>query len=140
MKTHVILFQRRFASAIVSGEKQNTIRLPRKRPIRAGDVVSLRTWTGLPYRSKQRTLGTARVEGVEPIRIDAYGILVAGEKVNAETLAKGDGFSSFGEMLDWFEETHALPFTGELIVWGSEFALELGKIPSELAGRVVGNG
>lgn len=81
---HVVLFQRRFAPLVESGAKLQTIRLPRKRTIHAGDTLSLRTWTGAPYRSKQRPLRTATCTAVRPIVIDSYW--------NDDETARADGF------------------------------------------------
>ena len=36
---------------------------------------------------------------------------------NLEDWARMDGFASWPEMRDWFDQTHGLPFTGTLIRW-----------------------
>ena len=33
------------------------------------------------------------------------------------TIARADGFDKWGELADWFEKTHGLPFQGLLIRW-----------------------
>ena len=113
----VIMFQSRFARKVESGEKPHTIRLPRKNPIKAGDELSLREWLGKPYRSKQQVLMETVCTSVRPIEISQRDIWLNDDPFNALTLAKNDGFSSIGEMIDWFETTHGLPFQGVLIEW-----------------------
>jgi hypothetical protein len=54
----VYMFQDRFSELVRDGSKRQTIRkgLPRCKP---GDTMSLRRWTGKPYRSKQEELRVA---------------------------------------------------------------------------------
>jgi hypothetical protein len=119
----VLMFQPRFARLVESGQKTQTIRA--KARCNPGDTLSLREWTGKPYRSKQRVIREARCRGVEPITI-GYAGMVPGYKFDGEwcvnhvlrdDLAKRDGFQHFHEMLDWMKATHGLPFEGELITW-----------------------
>lgn len=106
----VLMFKDRFASLVESGEKTRTIRKHAR--CKPGDTLSLRQWTGRPYRSKQRVLRTAICRNVVPV------LIVPGTSGAAfEDLAKADGFSSFAEMKRWFAEVHGLPFEGEMIVW-----------------------
>lgn len=117
----VILFKERFRDLILSGVKTSTIR--KKARCRAGDTLSLRCWTGRPYRSKQKTFATRICAQVMPVVIGEGGILLNGVPVNKamrEALAVKDGFDSFRDMEIFFKETHGLPFTGELIRWGEE--------------------
>ena len=103
------MFQPRFHDAVRSGEKTQTIRPPRKRPIKPGDYLSLRRWIDRPYRSKQKILRMAHCESCEPITIDAG--------FNDNEMALADGFADAAEMREWFANTHGLPFSGELIRW-----------------------
>lgn len=112
----VIMFQSRFASKIIDGSKVHTIRGERKRGIKSGDILSLREWTGKPYRSKQRILNQVICVGVSIITIPSPMSCTINLKF-WEPLARNDGFDSFSEMLKWFHETHGLPFTGTLIEW-----------------------
>jgi hypothetical protein len=121
-----ILFQPRFVPAVESGEKRQTIRLPRKKnPIYPGDNLILGTWTGKPYRSKVRRLREGEMcLSVELIEIGEYkkdyGIVVAGKRLRIGgkmKLAKADGFRSIWDMIDWFRENHGLPFRGVVIRW-----------------------
>jgi len=103
------MFQPRFHDAVASGNKQQTIRPPRKRAIRVGEPLSLRAWTGKPYRSKQRELRRAQCIEVRPLVID--------REFSDERMASADGFADADDMKNWFAATHGLPFTGILIRW-----------------------
>jgi len=119
---HVLMFDQRFAGAVKSGQKTTTIRPKRKRPIRPGDELSLRSWSGKPYRSKQVELRRVRCKRVTQILIEDYPYRVAvnGEDLDGwerEALAKGDGFAGKAEMRDYFTGVYGLPFEGEMIEW-----------------------
>lgn len=104
-----LLFRPQFHEAVRSGEKRQTIRPPRKRPIMPGDRLSLRAWAGAPYRSKQRELRQAICERVERIEI--------GEDFADNAEAARDGFPNAAAMRDWFRVHHSLPFVGDRISW-----------------------
>lgn len=112
-------FNSRFASLVESGRKTQTIRAPRKRPIVVGDRLYL--YTGM--RTKEcRKLGEALVERVDPVRIEAIGIvLVDGILLDLDAraqLARDDGFTSYTAFLDWFIGADRVdPFEGSLIRW-----------------------
>lgn len=123
-RTHVIMFQSRFADAVESGQKAQTIRPFRKIPIAVGDFLDLRAWTGKPYRSKQRNLRMVVCSAVRAIEIDAIIGLCWFQspeyllsKAEAERLAHKDGFRNCEEMIEWFDAMHGLPFMGNLITW-----------------------
>lgn len=117
-------FQQRFADAVASGQKRQTIRAPRKRPILPGDRLHL--FTGM-RRPGCRKLGVGVVLRVRPITIglgfacDEIRVGSGGEPflsvVDRAVLARDDGFSCCSELVDWFRDTHGLPFTGSLIEW-----------------------
>lgn len=122
----VIMFQDRFADKVRDGSKIHTIRLPRKRPIKRGDKLSLRRWIGKAYRSKQEVLKECVCESALPLSLlqeDGKCYVVFGkDSWNLSTqeinqLAIDDGFSGPAEMLQWFQDTHGLPFHGTLIQW-----------------------
>lgn len=125
MSGHVLLFAPRFAPLVESGAKRQTIRGPRKRPVRPGDVLSLRAWEGVPYRSPQRLLRTAACESVAPVLIGGrfnFGleIEVAGVRLGLQAryrFAKADGFLDVHDMRLWYEDNRAIPFEGVLIRW-----------------------
>jgi len=121
---HVIMFQSRFAFAVMRGSKPHTIRPKRVRKIRVSDVLDLRAWLGKPYRSKQRKLREAYCTRVMPVSIrfsrGSFFVRVAKRLLAPSevlALAQRDGFGDGIEMLLWFEQTHGLPFAGQLIEW-----------------------
>jgi len=121
----VIMFQGRFAPLVVAGTKTQTIRQPRKRPVKVGDRLSLRQWSGAAYRSPQVVLRETVCIGVGRIIIRDSGIT----RVNIfgswehvrynfiDTFAIADGFSDWEDMANWFRKAHGLPFEGVLIRW-----------------------
>lgn len=129
----VRLFKPRFARLVESGEKTQTIRPLPKRIPRRGDTLSLREWTGKPYRSKQRVLLETRLEEIKVCIIDNHGIMMqprsgclpdkhgaphlslGGEQ--ADRFARTDGFTDWNEMRDWFRAEHGLPFVGVVLYW-----------------------
>lgn len=118
----VIMFQERFAPLVASGEKCRTIRPVRRNAVRPGDVVSLRAWTGKPYRSKQRVLREVIVVTVQQVCVQAVGVTLGTAVASVfmpvpHAFATADGFADWPEMLAWFETTHGLPFHGNLIRW-----------------------
>ena len=118
-------FQARFAPLVESGEKTQTIRKHRKdgRDPKVGDRLVL--YTGM--RTKQcRKLGEGRVMSVRYFELDDEGgVHIDHEWIGwhrdpsrtERRLARADGFENFEAMLDWFEQTHGLPFEGLLIRW-----------------------
>lgn len=105
----VLMFEPKFHRAVEAGKKCQTIRSPRKRPIRPGDQLSLRAWTGAPYRSPQRELRKAICQDVQQI--------IVGEDFSDDEEARRDGFSAAIEMREWFARVHGLPFVGDRITW-----------------------
>lgn len=117
----VILFQPKFADQVEALIKRQTIR--QRARCKAGDELSLRKWSGLPYRSKQQHLvESVTCKSVWPVVLEIVAgtlqIRVAGAIVpDSDAFAKADGFTSAAAMREWFESTHGLPFGGELITW-----------------------
>jgi len=81
-------------------------------------VLSIRKWTGTPYRSKQqelRQLTASDGVGVQKAvlsRIEweengkpkfAYKATVNGKDWDLEDVARSDGFSGFVDFIDWFD-------------------------------------
>jgi hypothetical protein len=119
-KSFVRMFKPRFAALVESGAKTQTVRPTPARMPRAGDKLSLRMWTGKPYRSKQRELRSATVLYVAKIKLDCFDMWFDGVRASEakqEAFARADGFSTADEMLDWFENEHGLPFEGVVILW-----------------------
>lgn len=137
-RRHVVMFQPRFAALVESGAKLQTIRPWRVRMIDVGDVLDLRTWTGLPYRSKQRKLREAMVCEKKPVLINVdegrsyrmtnvclgYDTTGIGSAA-VEALARADGFSDAEEFYAFFTDAYTtrtqfglkLNFHGQLIRW-----------------------
>ncbi len=122
------MFKPQFAALVSAGHKLTTIRPVRKRPIKVGDILSLRKWSGMPYRSKQVWLRTSHCLRVQQIEFAGgaffpwdFTVTVDGHELNVIqkiTLAAADGFAGPNSMARWFKETHGLPFKGTLILWG----------------------
>ena len=114
-----IMFLNRFDQPILAGTKRQTIRPPRKRPIKVGDALSLRVWTGTAYRSPQRTLIDTTCSAVFDIEIQATGYrLGTGQmQTDLDDFAMGDGFADWEEFIGHFEGFYGLPFQGTLIQW-----------------------
>lgn len=114
----VILFQKRFAPLVASGQKTQTIR--KTAWCRPGDMLSLREWTGKPYRSKQRVLSEVVCKEIHRIDITGQAMFLDGFGLCLERkdkLATADGFVSWTDMREWFDTNHGLPFEGYLITW-----------------------
>lgn len=107
-------FKKQFEEAIVSGRKRQTVRAPRKRPIRAGQGLQL--YVGLRTRGA-RKIADAVCTSTHPISILPGGRMrVAGAwitKEMKEQFARSDGFDSLDEFLAFFD----LPFEGRVILW-----------------------
>lgn len=121
----VILFQDRFVELIRNGAKPHTIRKSAR--CKPGDRLSLRRWTGKPYRSKQEIILEAVCVSIRPISmghgIDAKGISIDSEECHAgrrQILAKQDGFKNDREMLMWFAGMQGLPFQEVLTEWRAD--------------------
>lgn len=127
---HVRMFKPQFAPLVLSGEKCQTIRPTPKRMPKSGERISLRQWTGKPYRSKQRVLRESIVAEVLPVKINAAAIMVNGCVLLGDeewAFAKADGFNTPQDLLDWFNFTHGLPFEGVVIKWHNDQAQRLAE-------------
>lgn len=111
-------FQAKFAEAVKSGTKRQTIRSYRKYPFKTGDRLFL--YTGMRTSSCVK-LGETVAQSVTEIRIFKNVVrhgphrFCSGSCLNR--FAKSDGFNNWQEMKAWFSETHGLPFVGQLITW-----------------------
>ena len=121
---HVRMFKPQFAPLVESGVKLQTVRPTPKRMPKPGDRISLRMWTGKPYRSKQRVLRESTITAVEKISMCDTGrellVYVDSHELHPEQInefAKADGFKDGIELFNWFEATHGLPFDGVVIKW-----------------------
>lgn len=120
IQRHVFTFQPRFVPGVKAGTKTSTIRLPRKRKVFVNDILDFRTWSGLPYRSKQFNLFEVKCVSVEAVQITVFDVIIEGYKLTDTELgmlAKSEGFGGSNDMLDWFSENHELPLNGTLYRW-----------------------
>jgi hypothetical protein len=102
-------------------EKLHTIR--RSARMKKGTKLSLRVWTGLPYRSPQRMFVETECTGVQKIHIwqDSFGgrYVVVDDRDEilsdgmVERLALNDGFENVDQFFSWF----GFEFTGYIIHW-----------------------
>jgi len=113
----VRLFAPQFAELVASGAKTQTVRpVPVRIPL-PGDTISLRTWTDKPYRSKQRVLREAKIFEVSSCTIFESAVYVNGKPEHRHEFAVADGFTDYGELVEWFKNVHGLPFNGICIKW-----------------------
>jgi hypothetical protein len=120
------MFKPQFAPLVEQGTKLQTMRPTPKRMPQPGDQISLRAWTGKPYRSKQRELRSATITRVSTVRIEHDRIAIndvpfGNWNLGAEWMrdfARADGFDSWESLAAWFDHEHGLPFDGVLIQWG----------------------
>lgn len=119
----VIMFQPRFAQFVASGEKLQTVRPARIRPISIGDPVSLRRWFDKPYRSAQVEIGRSIVVCVQEFEISTNMLRIDDTLLDVEkqdVFARRDGFQNRLEMREWFGYTHhVLPWRGVVIHWAA---------------------
>lgn len=113
-------FQARFADAVSSGRKIQTIRARREgrsRHARPGEPIQL--YTGLRTKSARKLCDPDPVCVTSTYcNIHATGITLGNHpNVDLDEFARRDGFTDFADMKAWFGETHGLPFIGQLIEW-----------------------
>lgn len=97
--------------------KHHTIRGSKLR--KTGDKVSLRIWSGKPYRSPQIIIAPDVTLTVKDIEISGVGgwITINGkEGIMPEILAKNDGLSEI-DLAYWFGMK---PFSGQLLIWNDD--------------------
>lgn len=117
-------FKKRFAEPILAGTKTQTIRKPRARHARPGEVVSL--YTGM--RTKQCKLIARRdCLDVSPIVLDFYHGRVESHATGTawttpdalDAFARRDGFADWDALCEFWREEHGAleRFEGVLIRW-----------------------
>ena len=120
MKTYN--FKAQFADDVEHDQKLTTIRKAGKRPPPAVGE-NIRRYTGM--RTKHcRCLGDRICTAVSPLRINSRAEIFLGgarlASLDRVTLAVGDGFSSVKDFINFFKDTHGLPFKGFLIRWAKK--------------------
>lgn len=117
-----------FIAPILTGRKCSTIRPDgKRRHARAGEPVQL--YVGMRTPECVRLLQAPCTRAV-PIEIHGTHVVAGGvRKVNPDyyrTLAKIEGFSSFGNLQAWFERRYGLPAVGfTQICWDFAAATDL---------------
>jgi hypothetical protein len=112
-----INFQRRFAWAVQSLSKRQTIRGYRKRPFVVGDKLML--YTGMRTKLSHFLIESTAI-AVQDIKIEEDSVYLDDCELDEENLlklAKDDGFESIDDFFDFFCSVHKLPFQGQLIKW-----------------------
>lgn len=110
-------FKEEFIDKITRGQKTQTIRPKRKRPIKVGDRLYL--YTGLRTKSTKLLAETVCTD-VKTVTIGSHTVVVNGNQLSdteQQRLANCDGFNTTKEFRKFFESNYSLPFTGYLICW-----------------------
>ena len=122
----LINFKKQFAPMVESGDKRQTIRPKRKdgKNPHVGDRLYF--YVGLRTKGC-RKIGEGICREVTPIYLEAdYSIILGTEKLDyeqKEDLARKDGFASFDEMMQFFDDLYqegeepGVPFHGLLVKW-----------------------
>ena len=107
-----------FERKILKGLKIHTIRANTKGHFKDGETLSLRVWTGLPYRSKQREFAQMTIH-LEPVDIVCHSNLdlefsVVGAEVDPLELILNDGLEE-DAFMDWFFPTGPSSWSGDIL-------------------------
>jgi hypothetical protein len=120
---------------IKSGAKRQSIRADRKNPIKIGDKLYL-YWKQRSPKDCEK-LGETKCTNIAAVTItkDSYSIDSENlffntgkfsDELNLWMFAIADGFNNWQELIEFFKESHGLPFTGVVIQW--DFPLK--EVPS----------
>lgn len=121
----ILMFKRRFVPMIEIGVKISTIRGYGNK-VQVGDTVSMRYWSGAPYRSKTVEFWMDTVASIEPCLIghstsDVFICVGQNHRHisydSRHAIARGEGFKDWWEMSQFFIAMHDLPFCGKIIRW-----------------------
>lgn len=117
-------FKQRFAAQIADGSKAQTVRAPRRRHARPGEMIQL--YAGMRSSNCVRIAPDALCASVEPITIVfnsegmIVGIWIDGAMVeDMDRFALADGFESLAAMSEFWATSHGLSreFRGVLVRW-----------------------
>lgn len=118
----VLTFKPRFRPKVLDHTKLNTMRANRKRPVKVGDVLSLRGWSGRPYMTPQIRLMDVICTRVTAVAIEEGSFWTSDGEESCQpgvldAFAVRDGFADFTDLIAYFREQGPLPFVGTLIGW-----------------------
>ena len=114
-----------FRDKILDGSKRQTIRGVRKHPIKEGEKLFMWWNQRSPQREK---LGESKCIKIREICImtDGYVCQISDDQYSLvdhpsllDKFAIADGFDNWQKLIEFFENTHGLPFEGVLIEWDS---------------------
>lgn len=116
-------FMEQFAPKVAKGEKNHTIRAPRKRPTKAGDTLYL--YTNLRHKTKTAIkLKEAVCTKVLPIEIYTDMVVLDGmplDRGEIEALAVSDGFKDSASFFAFWQKHNGVreghPANMEIIYW-----------------------
>ncbi len=120
----ILNYDSRFAGAVRTGHKRQTIRPRRTPPIKPGDT--LYHFANMGSRNRQSLLATACTQ-VWPLTLSGQGLRINGvclDPCDAETVARDDGFNNFAQLEQYISDTYGLPFEGDLIKWSYQPATQ----------------
>jgi len=121
MTKRILLFKPKFIEPVRTGRKLQTIRPPRKFPVRVGDHLSLRHWQARPYNSPQVLIREAHCTRTGLVKLSHDWIVVDHRLLTEPEIiafARADGFEHPQAMVQEFADMHGpLPFEGHLICW-----------------------
>lgn len=111
-------FKKDFAPKIKSGVKRSTIRKTRR--CNVGDTMQL--YTGMRTKNCEKIINDVVCVGVAHVEIKGYygGYTywgVSGKSEITEKLHEQEGFESYMDMMNFFENHYGLPFEGWLHTW-----------------------
>jgi len=124
-------FDAAFAGPILGGRKTSTIRADgKRRHARVGDLVQ--AYVGMRTPDCVLLLVAPCTRSL-PIEIHASHVVADGQrKVNPayyETLARSEGFASFGNLQAWFDRRYGLPAIGfTQTVWDFGAAMDVAGV------------
>ena len=125
----ILGFKDTFVPAVVAGTKPHTIRSGNRwrvgmpiqfyRNVRQRDMTKIRP-DEVVRVVQEIKVGRAFVLGYKKPSKYIYTIWVDGRgltPLECQELSRKDGFEDFAELLRFLDQTHGLPFTGQLVGW-----------------------
>lgn len=125
----ILGFKDTFVPAVVAGTKPHTIRSGQRwrvgmgiqfyRNVRQRDMTKIRPDAVVKVVQEVKA-GIAWVFSNQKPMKREYAMWVDGRvltPLECQELARRDGFQDFAELLKFLDQTHGLPFTGQLVGW-----------------------